>query len=827
MNGLIRSILTLMMLAVLYVPQAYGQDLSFTEKLAQVTVVVKQTVTEWWNKMTGNVPAPNSPERAVASVTPTNVPVEPAVAGLPAPLASGTAPAAPVAAGVNAAAPGVPGVRPVPAPQAMSENPAEMIKAARQGFKGQSPFEVKSEGHASTEKHKSKSGVAQYDFKKLQSMSAAGGINKPAKSIPALDVGLEPEISRRQFSIPDWNWKVKSFESYTKLPSPAPMTTGGDVSLNVPKAQPMKLNPADKNAADGAVTREKIQKIDYKIDEVSQIDLKPFEQMSEDQVKMLVMRILFEKGNKCHVVMGFADDLSSKPEFHIEATHAVGVCAKEFKMNQVAFEKLGEVIKKQDPQFGPSALKTLGQNLPIMYEQQFYELVKNVEDRPEYFADKKANNEIYYRAAKGAFRAGHYKAAEKFASLVEPKSTFGPSAQYVLGIAQYTGKDKPAGRATLEKLAGAIEESSDTNLQGLVNVNTARMDFTAHKYDAALAHFMKVPKDHPLWVQALIEQGWTQLALEDHAGAIGNMYSLHSPYFKVLYQPESFVVRTVGYLNICQYGDAYRTMTKLETDYREWQSKLGGYMSSSRTPAATYETVKNYLRSKSSTDIEGLPYQIVREAARGKDFLNLQNSINDKSDELGLFANVVSKLQKDKENVRLRAEQAKKRAEGFAARLATAKTTGAPPLEIEKLKHNLELEKSRSVPNHYELAILEQSQKAFTHFQQTSKSSIVEAQRKLSGSAGQVLFAHMKAMQSEIARVLENNEFLRYEIFAGSGENIRYQVAGGQTGGATRLPASVKPQKMMNWSFDGEFWEDEIGNYRSSLKNNCPKTAGN
>ena len=28
--------------------------------------------------------------------------------------------------------------------------------------------------------------------------------------------------------------------------------------------------------------------------------------------------------------------------------------------------------------------------------------------------------------------------------------------------------------------------------------------------------------------------------------------------------------------------------------------------------------------------------------------------------------------------------------------------------------------------------------------------------------------------------------------------------------------------KMMNWNFDGEFWEDEIGSYRSSLQNNCP-----
>jgi len=66
--------------------------------------------------------------------------------------------------------------------------------------------------------------------------------------------------------------------------------------------------------------------------------------------------------------------------------------------------------------------------------------------------------------------------------------------------------------------------------------------------------------------------------------------------------------------------------------------------------------------------------------------------------------------------------------------------------------------------------------------------------------------------------------FYAFEVFSGSGENIRYQVAGGQVSGANRIPAHIKPVKMMNWNFDGEFWEDEIGSYRSSLQNNCPRS---
>src|SRR6185312_6178043 len=111
----------------------------------------------------------------------------------------------------------------------------------------------------------------------------------------------------------------------------------------------------------------------------------------------------------------------------------------------------------------------------------------------------------------------------------------------------------------------------------------------------------------------------------------------------------------------------------------------------------------------------------------------------------------------------------------------------------------------------------------YLDFQHRAQSKLDSETGSLSNHAGQLLLTHAKHMQKEMARVLDNNEFLRYEVFSGSGENIRYQVAGGQVDGSSgRIPANIKPTKMMNWSFDGEFWEDEIGSYRSSLQNNCP-----
>jgi TolA-binding protein len=757
---------------------------TLAQRWQNFTTAVQQTVSTWWNQLTGVQTLPSNPQRATAS-TPQQAPV-------PTPVT-----AAPAAALVQVAQPAEP-------------TPAQQVKQVHDDFKSKSTFTVTDQGHApASNLKKTKAGVPTFDFQKV-------------KSVPLLNVGQEPRISKQNFSLPNWDWKIKELQQTKQLPSPA--LDGKNLSpMPVVKALPVKISPQDQSVIDGRVTKEKIDKIDYKIQDTSQIDLKPFEQMSPEFVKMLVTKILFDKGGHCPVVIGLADSLAPKAEFRSEATFEAGACAKELKLNQAAFDRLGELIRKQDAEFGKQALTILAKGLPVTYEPAFYELVKGLEGKEDYFSDKSARNEIFYRAAKGAFKLGHYKTAEQWASRVEG-STFGPSAQYLVGLSQYGNKDRAGAKATLEKLNQSLENSSDTMLKGLVQVDLARMDFTAHKFDQALQLYLKTPKDHPLWVQALIEQGWAQLALDDYAGAIGNMYSLHSPYFKVLYQPESFVVRTVGYLDICQYGDAYKTLTKLEQDYRDWNNRLSGYLNAKGAPSA-YDLVKQYLRSKSNTDVQGVPFQLVREAARGKEFLNTQEAINANSDEFGLFSGIGDRIRKEKDQIRLRAEQAKHRAEALTAKLATLQSTHAPAGQIEDIKRNIEKERMRAVPNRFVLEIFEQSQQAFVQFQRSAQAKISESQHRLMSTANGLLTKRFQSMKSEMAKILDNNEFLRYEIFAGSGENIRYQVAGGQTSNENRLPASVKPQKMLNWAFDGEFWADEIGNYRSSLRNNCPKSG--
>src|SRR4051812_21942094 len=93
----------------------------------------------------------------------------------------------------------------------------------------------------------------------------------------------------------------------------------------------------------------------------------------------------------------------------------------------------------------------------------------------------------------------------------------------------------------------------------------------------------------------------------------------------------------------------------------------------------------------------------------------------------------------------------------------------------DSMKASLKLERDYTIGYRYMLTLLEQSRQGLGGFQQVCQGRLEKETAGLTQRAGEVLLAHTKGMQKEMARVLENNEFLRYEVFAGSGENIRYQ----------------------------------------------------
>ena len=107
----------------------------------------------------------------------------------------------------------------------------------------------------------------------------------------------------------------------------------------------------------------------------------------------------------------------------------------------------------------------------------------------------------------------------------------------------------------------------------------------------------------------------------------------------------------------------------------------------------------------------------------------------------------------------------------------------------------------------------------------TGVARIEKEKDELRGQASKVLEKNYAQMVAGLNRVLDQNDVLQYELYSGAGEHIRYQMAGGTTNDKERPELKVEKEKSLNWKFKGEIWEDEVGHYRSSLKNVCPQES--
>jgi hypothetical protein len=460
------------------------------------------------------------------------------------------------------------------------------------------------------------------------------------------------------------------------------------------------------------------------------------------------------------------------------------------------------------------------EDIQMQYEAEVVEALLGADEAN---IPKESVAQINYLKAKYFLRKNQPQKALNAAIEVPYNTPQYYKSQYVASVAEYELDKTDA--SLLRQKNNAIEltkNGKDKDVLALFEMNLGRASFEKAKYKDSMEAFQKVPKENSLWIQSLMEEAWVQLQSKDMAGAIGNMHSIQSPYFNGVYKPESYVLRSIAYLSICQYPDAFKSIMFLEHTYQPWLEQLKKY-NETHDSAQAYDTVLKQLRTKTTQDIDGLPYQTIREAARQRDFLNTQEAINQLIDESGGYNFIKTLIEKDRKTLTARRNativkiaQLKDKIKRVNTIPDGAKNYNAWRFELANLEDFLAV---------YEFKVdtLKEGLEGLNKMTPVAQKRIADNKDKMKVEAGKILKNHFVKIAKELRQNLDNDELLKYEVYAGSGENLRYKMAGGKTGGTSNM--SGRAPAGMHWDFDGEYWEDEIGNYRSSLKNNCQNLA--
>ncbi|MFN8846010.1 MAG: tetratricopeptide repeat protein [Bdellovibrionales bacterium] len=640
------------------------------------------------------------------------------------------------------------------------------------------------------------SGVPTYEF-------------KPGTPIPKLKIGTEREVNFQEIKLKE-------------IP-PAPQTFQGvKKNLEIPLIKPTqnyKWEPvvAAKNVFSAAqvskVPEVKVlQVVAEPIFKESNPVLKDIRTFSSNEFKMIEALIFLQIHKNFEMSFAIFSELFKDKELEDEARFFYAESARNLKLPKEFRNSLLNVAKNTKNQdLKKSASAELAQHISVLE----YLDIKDIEPLVlQYEVDVTSNDAYNYFRAKYYLENGNLGQVEDALSLINEKSSYFADSLLISALFNYRQGQVDKAEKQLEQILKVI--AKDSPARSVAGITLARIYFQKNKFKEAFQAYLEVDKSHPFWMQAMVEQAWTQILSKDFEGAAGNMFPLHTDFFKNAFNAESYVVRTVAYLNLCQFGDASSVLQNLGRKYAPLYGRMEAYLKLKKEPQEFFETVRAWLQNPEQKEVDGIPRSVIVEWAKHPTYISLQKSINSYEDEANAFNQITLNLiQREKDLLQLTNETNKK--------ISEVRT------QILNPKNNKEVLKAEELKLVTQLSALKyesgQTNRARNQVKVVRDSALVrlDQEKKIVRKiASETLQKRFVKLTNDLKNLLEQNEVLQYEIYAGAGEHIRFQTASGEVNKEQRDQLKVEKTKAMKWSFKGEIWEDEIGHFRSSLKSACP-----
>ncbi len=199
----------------------------------------------------------------------------------------------------------------------------------------------------------------------------------------------------------------------------------------------------------------------------------------------------------------------------------------------------------------------------------------------------------------------HIEASNRMVTKVAKSSKFAARAKFLEAVLMYhEGRDNEALEAfkSVVRLTkeGAVNE--DPELRDLAFFQLARTHFGAKQPSFSIYYYDKMRRFTYEWLEALYESSWAEFRLGRYEKALGNLLTLHSPFFRDQYFPESLILKAVVYYENCRYVEAKSILTEFLKRYEPVHEELK-QLTVRGQPARKYYEILANLREGESADV--------------------------------------------------------------------------------------------------------------------------------------------------------------------------------------------------------------------------------
>ena len=530
---------------------------------------------------------------------------------------------------------------------------------------------------------------------------------------------------------------------------------------------------------------------------------------TNSELKLIDALIFLEIHKNYGLAFGLLSEVIREgKETRTEAAYQLGLAAQELGLYSEFRAQMLKVLSDKDPEWQKRAARSLALGAALGDKDLVPILDPNIE---EHKSSLKEAHQYQIDRAKYYIDQGNLNLALEVSGEVPESSQVAPEALFLASVLSYRLGQATKALEFQQRALNALEKNKPSSeFRSLIGLTLARLYFQKGDYTNAFKSYLLVDKKHAEWPQAMIEQAWTQILSNDPEGAAGNMFTLHTDFLKHRFAPESYVVRTVGYLNLCQYGDGMKVLYEFKKRYEPIGAQIKSFLDQKPKDIFYYETLRGVFARPNEKSINGLPRSLIVDLARHPNFISEQSLINDTEDQIAkLNGLTVALIQTERDIIKKQTEL-----QGTMGELRKRQKKNEFADELESLERKINGLKAQQI-------IAKRGRDSIKDLRTQSLARMEKEKDRFKLRAGQALKERLEDMQSTLSKTLDQSELLAYEIFSGAGEHLRQQLAGAEAKEKGTVSVSAGDGKSVKWSFQGEVWEDELGHYRSSLKNVC------
>lgn len=292
----------------------------------------------------------------------------------------------------------------------------------------------------------------------------------------------------------------------------------------------------------------------------------------------------------------------------------------------------------------------------------------------------------------------------------------------------------------------------------LLNISAARMLYQNGYFEASQKYYDKVPKSSEDYLEAQEEKAWGYLRRGQPQNALAVTQSLANPVLAGQVGPESWFLRALSQLKVCDYPGTLETLQQFPKLYKDRTLALDALAKDANTQDVDKAFAKMKVQKLTRADIL-------------KEFKNLPRNIS-----------------RDEKLRYLLSQQAVLEKEADAAEAIFAKSLKLTGLQGQfDILHNRALERNSSAKSEARLRV-----------QELAKDEVEETRKILN---------KMHIVETEV--IQQVNSAKRLVKHLGGVPEIKLGTTGSQA------------QDTLKFPFEKEFWFDEITNYKVDIKKGC------